>query len=316
MLYFTGMIINDLDYLKEREAVIQKLTFQQFVSKMVGLGYKLKYNRSIYSQFPFKNKKGKFNLYAYMLSDQNPFTLTISQYEGKNKAVLLKYTSYKGSCLLNIMEQCYYYISMLDEIKIERFESGKRERPLFDKDIARQVMIQAFLHTRWFELLPPAISLFDDRLEIEFYCGIFGNSLAQVQNGNINPIDNFLESLVSLANLDKESDIGMQALINKYGKNSITFENGKVIARVPFAFETTLTRFRKARYEHLLLNDAQKSVLRYIYDNPQATAKEIAQNLSFSEIYVKKIFVYLKEIGYLERGGSKKKGFWKINNLS
>ncbi|MDE7467897.1 MAG: Fic family protein [Muribaculaceae bacterium] len=60
-------------------------------------------------------------------------------------------------------------------------------------------------------------------------------------------------------------------------------------------------------------NKSELLILRILADNPHLTRAEIALKTGFTESGVKKIIANLKDLGWLERIGSNKTGYWLVN---
>ncbi len=63
------------------------------------------------------------------------------------------------------------------------------------------------------------------------------------------------------------------------------------------------------------LSDREKKIIYLINEDPGYTATEMADKMSVSRISVNKYIASLKEKGIIERVGSDRKGYWKINLL-
>ena len=61
------------------------------------------------------------------------------------------------------------------------------------------------------------------------------------------------------------------------------------------------------------LNSRRQRILEEMRDNPNITTAELHQIIGVSETAIEKNINVLKENGYVERIGSKKSGYWKVN---
>ena len=59
----------------------------------------------------------------------------------------------------------------------------------------------------------------------------------------------------------------------------------------------------------------EKKALEIIKNNPTTSATDIAQKLSISQRQAERIFAQLKEKHLIERLGSRKNGYWKVNDV-
>lgn len=65
--------------------------------------------------------------------------------------------------------------------------------------------------------------------------------------------------------------------------------------------------------EFLKLSLDEKTVLKVLQTSPQIIVRDIAQQLDFSRSAVSRLMRKLKDKGIIERIGSNRKGYWKIN---
>ena len=65
--------------------------------------------------------------------------------------------------------------------------------------------------------------------------------------------------------------------------------------------------------EILKLSLDEKTVLKVLQTSPQIIVRDIAQQLDFSRSAVSRLMRKLKDKGIIERIGSNRKGYWKIN---
>ena len=60
-------------------------------------------------------------------------------------------------------------------------------------------------------------------------------------------------------------------------------------------------------------NKSEQSILRLLADNPRLTRTEIAEKVGITDNAVKKIISNMKNVGWIERMGSNKTGYWLVN---
>ena len=62
------------------------------------------------------------------------------------------------------------------------------------------------------------------------------------------------------------------------------------------------------------LNETQLQILNYIRDNSNITKKQLQEKTNKSKTTVDNAIGFLKENGLIERIGSNKAGYWKVND--
>lgn len=61
------------------------------------------------------------------------------------------------------------------------------------------------------------------------------------------------------------------------------------------------------------LNEIQNKILKLISNNKNVTQKEISEELNTTKRTIERNIMILKEMNLIERIGSRKSGYWKIN---
>ena len=83
----------------------------------------------------------------------------------------------------------------------------------------------------------------------------------------------------------------------------------------------TVTFFRPINFEKLLeyladkISATQKKILQEIHNLPSITTQSLANKIGLSIAGIEKSISTIKELGIIERKGSRKSGHWVINNI-
>lgn len=64
-----------------------------------------------------------------------------------------------------------------------------------------------------------------------------------------------------------------------------------------------------------ILTETEKKIYLLLSEKPHVTQKELAQEMEYTEQYIRKIIKSLKDKGLLERVGADKTGYWRIIDL-
>lgn len=112
---------------------------------------------------------GKYNIMAQLLSDNSYVPIRVAIFEGKTKASKLysvKEFGYK--CLLYSLYEVLNYGEILNIPQADENERimERKEILLFNFDVYREAVINAFLHNEWINLNEPMITFYSDRIEI------------------------------------------------------------------------------------------------------------------------------------------------------
>lgn len=304
----------DADLISNAASHIQDLTFEQFNKINLTIGLHPKNNHNYYESKGFYNKEGKFNLMAYLLSDQNNVSIKVVKFNGYDKASMSERTEYGYKCLLSSMQEVLDYFKSINITKVDLSEGKRKETPLFDYESFREAWINACLHNHWIDMTPPSVFMFDDRIEVFSYGDLpFGLSLDDFYFGMSKPINKSLKDIFVSLGYSEQSGHGVPIIVEKYGKEAFKMSSGTITVTIPYAYEPDYVVGRKAK-ESIIdrLTENQRKVLYYLVDNPYATQAQISSELEISIQGVKKIVARLQEHRLLSREGSKKDGRWLV----
>ena len=314
--------VGNCDLIKNSKSYIQDLTFNQFKEynrvkgiHITGDGSNFLKSKGLY------DRDGNYNLMSFLLSDQSNVSIKIVKFNGKDETAFSERTEYGYKCLLNSIDDVLRYIKSMNTTKIDvSSDISRKEIHLFSFESFREAWINACLHNRWYEMIPPSVFIFDNRMEVVSYGDIpYNLTKDDFYNGSSVPVNKTLKDIFVSLGLAEQSGHGVPVIVSNYGKNAFSFESCTIKVTIPFAFEPDFVIGRKAKeniFERLTTN--QINVLKFLQDKPKSTQIEIAEELNISIAGVKKIILRLQELELLDREGSKKNGYWvvKIYNNS
>lgn len=295
----------------------QELTFEKLFMYYGAKGISLRID-TFEKTLKLRNKDNKFNIMAYILSDQNEIPIRVSVFSGIDKtAPLYSVKEFGNTCILYSMDKILEYGDAINIIQADERNriSERKDIPLFDYEAYHEAILNAFIHNKWLTLNGPQISIFTDRIEILSHGGLaIDQDVEGFYNGTSIPVNEILASIFLQLRISERSGRGVPKIIGKYGKESIKIEKNRIIVRIPFnkinvnSFEPVNNKVYK------WINKSQGSMIKLIRDNPNITIKQIMLETNLSEPGVKKNLKILKEENIIERVGSKKSGYWKIND--
>lgn len=300
----------------------QDLTFSDLFVYFKAKGIELKEETFIKS-LKLKTKDNKFNIMAYLLSDQNNIPCRLSYFLGRDKTSTLYIIKEFGNrCLFYTIDKILEYGEILNINQIDETNRKivREEKPLFDYAVFREAILNAFIHNKWLTLNAPAISIFDDRIEIISHGGLcVDQDIEGFYSGTSLPVNEVLASLFLQLRISERSGRGVPKIIGRYGRNSIKIEKNRVTVIIPFekieneARENNIFYGYTNEYEDKPLNNRDK-VLKLIEEKPNIKVKELAQITGLSEIGIKKLLKILKDDKCIARVGANKNGHWEILN--
>jgi predicted HTH transcriptional regulator len=271
--------------------------------------------KAFLKSFGMYNKENRYNLLAYLLSDQNEMIIKIMRFAGRDKTTVDERISFTEQSLLITVHQVLEYFRLIALPKKVDLNSGIRsELPLFDLQSFREAWINACVHNTWTEKIPPAIYIYDDRVEIVSYGGLpYGLSEEGFYAGTSKPVNNRLFNIFITCGYSEQSGHGIPQIVKAYGKDAFSFRDGLLIVTLPFSYEPDYVRSRLERKSvRETLTENQRAVLSFLSDHPDASLQETAAACSLSLGGVKKIVGKLQETELLKRRGAKNRSVWVV----
>ena len=305
---------SDSDIIRQKTAPIQKLTFRSFFAVLSGLGIHPKDSDEFYSNYGLLNRENAYNINAYLMSDNNDVSIKVVVFDGDNKSVMSKRTEYGKKCLLLSVSEVLEYFRSINTTRVDVRGSRRIEQALFDYPSFREAWINACLHNDWNEGIAPSVYVFDDRIEIVSYGGLpYSLSREGFFNGTSVPVNKSLLTIFLASKYAEQSGHGVPTIVEKYGRDVFSFDNGMITVSIPLAFDREEVSARKNRIiVKKGLTKNQKLILEYLKDNPTATLQEAAISSGLSHSTVKVNCKKLQESGVLVRVGSKRDGRWIV----
>ena len=232
------------------------------------------------------------------------------RFSGLDKTKMLSRNEYGFKCLLVSMQEANDYVKSLNETRVD-VESGlaRKETKLFDTHAFEEAWTNACIHNKWVRNVPPAIYIFDDRIEIVSTGGLsFGYTKEDFYSGVSRPVNNGLFKIMGQLNMIEQTGHGNLVIVDKYGKDAFTISENYIIVTIPFAFTPSMKQVDMNG-----LSPVQTKMLMAIKENPTFTMKELAAFCQLGTTRVGEVIKSLKEIGKLERVGANKGGYWKVH---
>ena len=148
------------------EATSRKdLTFKTLKNLYLINGYNINDNQ-FENNMHLYTKDNQFNYMAELLADNNDVSIKVVTFAGKDKSIMLKRTEYGMKCLISAVTDVLEYMNVINETKVKLGGIQRQEESYFDYPSFKEAWLNACVHTRWIEKIPPAVYIFDDRIEI------------------------------------------------------------------------------------------------------------------------------------------------------
>ena len=294
----------------------QELTFEKLFMYYGAKGLTLRHD-TFEKTLKLKNKDNKYNIMAYILSDQNEIPIRVSIFSGIDKsAPLYSVKEFGNTCILYSMDKILEYGDAINIIQAdERNRISERiDVPLFDYEAYHEAILNAFIHNKWLTLNGPQISIFTDRIEILSHGGLaLDQDVDGFYSGASIPVNEILASIFLQLRISERSGRGVPKIVSKYGKDAIKIERNRIVVTIPFnkinvnSFEITNSNTSKK------FNKSQETIIKLIRNNPNITIPQIMIETNLAAASIKKNLKILKDDKIIERVGSNNGGYWKIN---
>ena len=307
------MMCGNADIMAGARSPIQELTFTSYTVFLEANNLHPKNTRDYFDGLGMLTESEEYNLVAYLMSDQNMFTMQVVRFEGKTKASMSKRTDYGHRCILVTVRAIQDYIETINETKVD-ISTGKRiETDLFNIEAFRESWINACVHNCWKDMLPPSVFIFDDRIEVQSYGGIpFTMSEEEFYSGKSRPVNNALFNIFSLVDYTEQSGHGITTIVDHYGRDSITLGEYMVTVTIPFAFPPAWASSSQNANIIENLTDMDSLALDYLESHPNASLIELSTKLGVGRTKCTKISANLKVKGLLVNDGSTRKNEWRV----
>lgn len=184
---FTGA---GFDFISEIESIRQDLTFEKLTSILVSKGYHILSTSALVKSKGLKNSEDKNNIMASILSVQSDVSIKVVRFAGTDKTSMSQRTDFGNQCLLIALQQAMDYVDALNETNFSLGKNGRTDTYLFDNEGLQEAWKNACVHNSCMDMVPPAIYIYSDRLEIVSYEGLpYGLTLEEFYDGTSHPIN-------------------------------------------------------------------------------------------------------------------------------
>lgn len=309
---------NGFPTMESEEAYDQDLSFRKLFLYYEDKGIILK-NSTFEKNLGLRNRAGKYNMLAQLLSDDSQIPIRVSIFRGKDKASkLYSVREFGNNCLLYSLDRVLEYGDVLNIPQADEKNRivQRKEVPLFNQDAFREAMINAFVHNNWIDGNAPMITVYSNRIEI-----LSRGTLApkQTLNGFYSgvsiPVNRKLSDIFLQLHISERSGRGIPQITSIYGREAFEFKDNAIVVTIPFDIvEAELDEVPedKKANKKKNLNDTQQRILVELNKNPRTTQPQLMEILGIGRTAVQKNIAYLREHGYIKRVGANKNGQWEV----
>lgn len=309
-----NVLTNGLPTIETVESEYQDLTFVRLFTYYAGRGITLR-QETFEKNLGLRTKDGKYNMMAQLLSDDCHMPIRISIFRGETKAApLFSVREFGNTCILLALDKILEYSDVINLIQTDERNRimERKEVSLFNADAYREAVINAFVHNKWIDGNAPMITVFSNRIEI-----LSRGTLAPEQTiegfflGESIPVNRKLSDLFLQLHISERSGRGVPKITEIYGRDAFEFRENSIVVTLPFTIlEDSLVD--KPVDKKPKMNEQMEKVLLEIRNNPNITQPQLVKIMNIGKSMIQRYISNLKKMGYIERIGSNKSGYWKV----
>ena len=290
------------------ESSNQDLSFEVLKNLYINHGLKINQEKFLENLHLYTHD-GKYNKLAELLADKNDTSIKVVTFAGTDKSVMIKRTEYGGKCLITSVNNVLDYMESINETKVKIGGHERQEEKYFDFNCFKEAWLNAVVHNRWVNGAPPAVYIYDDKIEIVSDGGLpSALTIDDYFSGVSKPVNEKLLKIFSDLELIDRTGHGVPLIVKKYGKEIFNISKETIRIFIPLN-----KKLLEEIPDNINLNKSELEILNKISINPYITTDKLMNSTNLSESYINKIFKILKEKNILVRVGSNKYGYWKIN---
>lgn len=310
-----SLMLSVSDSIVNIESNNQELTFDQLKTLYAGNNLTLRDN-TFRQNLNLLTRDGTYNLMAGILADANSYSIKVAVFRGTDKTDLIKRNEYGYKCMLVAVKQVLDYMEALNDTVVDVAGSLRKESRLFDFLCFREAWLNACLHNRWSRRTPPAVYMFDDRIEIISVGGLpDGLTLEEFYEGKSKPVNLELQQIMVQLDYIEQTGHGVPLIVSRYGKEVFDITENFITVTIPLnKNKKEETDLRKTGT--MLIDGSNEKILKLMEENAGINVREISRQVGLGTTTITKRIRQLKEEGVIERKGSKKVGQWIVHGRS
>ena len=303
------------DYMVRIESGYGDITFSTVQILLNNHGYSVN-PASFEANYHLRNKEGKFNLLAELISDRNNIPFIFVKFSGKDKTAISERIDFGRGSIFNAYFNIKNRLIAENICLTDTTVRPRKDTFLFKMNAVDEALLNAIVHNDY-SINQPLVSMYSDRLEILSYGGLPGKETKEdFFKGISNPRNQALVRLFQDLDITEQTGHGVPTIVRDYGKDVFDITDRYINVVIPFNSEV-LKHFGTINGA---INGAIKSelskeenlLISYLIMNPTATYDKCSANLKIPKRTISRLLTNLRLKGIVIREGSKKSGKWRI----
>ena len=260
---------------------------------------------------------GKYNMAAFLIADNNNISVRIGKYSGADKEDLIAREDFRDCCLVTAMQK------VIDRFDIENITQSLKQpmktridKPLVDKDVLHEAIINAFAHNDYSKNLDtPIFQIYSDRFEVTSFGGLVSGMTSEMfYTGTSMPRNREIVRIFKDLNYMEQLGNGIPKIVNRYGREAIFIDSFIIQTTLKFGTGVGGKTNNKLpnKLSNKLPNKTTYKVLDELRQDPSITMKTLSDKIGITVHGIKWHISKLKEQGIIHRVGAKKDGHWEV----
>lgn len=210
-------------------------------------------------------------------------SIKVATFKGNDQTDYLKRNEYGFTCILYAMDQVRDYCLALNDTYIDVSHFDRKKKNMFDEDAFREAWIDAIVHNKWVDGIPPAVYWYDDRLEIVSYGKISdGMTREGFLSGKFSPVNKELMQIFLQCHIVEQTGHGVSKIVKRYGPKSYEFGTSMITVTIPFAknsFDCDENNNNVLQNATVKLNATEEAILKIVQIDNSLTIEQFASTI-------------------------------------
>lgn len=223
--------------IENTESQNQDLSFGKLFVYYEAKGLKLN-KRTFKKNLGFLTDNGKYNILAQLLSDDSHIPIRFALFHGTNKAsAMYSVREFGNTCLLYSLDKILEYGDVLNIPQADERNRivVRKEVPLFNNEVYREAVINAFVHNRWIDGNAPMFTGFQNRIEILSRGNLPPKqTLEGFYAGESVPVNQALSRIFIQLHITEHTGRGVPKITEVYGRENIRFNENSIVVTIPY----------------------------------------------------------------------------------
>ena len=251
-------------------SINQDLTFNYIAPAFNEINVNIN-DKNIQNNLHLRNEQDKYTNLAFLLSDQNPFTIKVATYESVEKTNFLDRKEFKGS-LLEIYDKSLDYLKLNSATYGLIDNSIRQDIEEYPEFILREIILNSLIHRDYSTITSNIINIYkNDYVEFISYGSLYGNiTINDVLAGLSTSRNPYLQSIFMRLKRVEAIGSGLRRVNAFYQNKNLRF----IVEALPSSF---IVKIPKITLNNSSTDDDNKKIINYLNRYGEITRKDAEQ---------------------------------------